>query len=306
MPDMGWSDGIVNVTIRFDDSNGKVIGAAAGSTNPRLETLPAPPFSLPDASGRERVTPFYEVMRVEADGGARTISVYGTKDGSWCWTHSNANGSGGGSCGLDGPTAKHPHVFSLSGTGTGAVQSERVASMRYGATSGEAARVSLTYASGEAVEAETIPFPSELGRPWRAFAVIEPEGHSVLREVVAFDAAGSELERFELPQAISVPPYVVEPLAAIAFSGADAATGGDFELPPPAFPVNIRLAVEYEGDVTATVVCDTGKTPIVEAGERAAFVEEEAPGTFLLLMPPEARKCRFEVSGRGAWSFRSH
>ena len=136
---------------------------------------------------------------------------------------------------------------------------------------------------------------------WQAFAsVLEPDRGELLA-VQAVSRDGTPLSQFTLPNRPKVPPYIVQPLDYIDFSGSGNGQGGAFRLPPPAFPVQIALSATHDGagPITADIVCDTGSNRALDAvGPVAA-----ANGSLVVGLSPGATTCSFVVHADGAWSF---
>jgi hypothetical protein len=307
MPDMGWSDGVVQVTVAFRDASGTVSSASAGSRSKAMEVLPAPPYSPPDRSGYNRVGPFIEVLRFGTVESERTLSVFERADGGWSLTDASTESGAGSTVPLGGPTRESPHLFGVSVVGADFRNGPNVPGRVSGISVDPVATVRVQFENGgAALEVTPTPFPAETGLSWKAFAVEFAADAGPVAAVLAVDAEGRELSRYEPPRTVEVPPYVVEPLAPIAFSGTGDAVGGAFELPPPAFPATVALEIEHAGPAAVTVVCGAARIPVLSPdGSAAAPVTRLEGSTYHVTLSPRATACSFEVESAGAWEIRS-
>jgi DNA-binding CsgD family transcriptional regulator len=304
MPDMGWTDGVVVVEVGFDAKTGKVRHAGASRISKALEDAAPPPGPTPDPSLAERVTPFYPVTTLDQTSMHTNLSVYGTRGGDWCWAFTREPDGGGGSSCWNGPHPDSADIFAVSGTGQQTVRGVALPAAVFGATSERVDAVLVMDDAGIWTSAAAAPFPPETGLSWRAFAIVLPPGRS-LASIRALDTSGAEIATFVPPRTAYVPPYVVAPLSPIAFAGNGPARGGEFRLPPPAFPVTIALRVAADPGIQADIACDTAALGIRFLGQGAelsAAVKHDGD-RLLIGLPPDAQLCHFEVTGEGSWSF---
>jgi hypothetical protein len=176
-----------------------------------------------------------------------------------------------------------------------------------GVTTSDVAAVRLLFAdTGGPVLLEPVAFPAETGLDWKVFAFVPEAAAGSLVAAVALDTAGTELSRYVPPRRAETAPYVVQPLSPIVFAGTGNATGGVFELPPPAFPATIALEVQHEAQMSLVVVCDTGRNVVLDpAGNAPPTITVAGGSTYHVTLSPGATACSFEVESAGAWEIRS-
>jgi DNA-binding CsgD family transcriptional regulator len=304
LPDMAPDDGRVTVTVTFEDGSGKVHGAGASRSNKRMDEAPQPPSAPPrDPALNERVTDYFPVMQLDAANLHVALSVYQTRGGEWCWAHSSDEAGGGASCGLDPSQGPSPDIFGFGESGPGTRQKTAFPGFVRGALSTRVAHVLLEFEHGDPVVVAATDFPSQSGLPWRAFASVLDPNRGELLAVDAVGQDGTRLNQFALPKRTKAPPYIVNPLDYINFSGSGDGKGGAFRLPPPAFPVKIALIATHDGvgPITADLVCDTGTTRVLDAAGPVGAMN----GSLVVDVPPGATQCSFVVHADGAWSFQS-
>lgn len=302
MPDMGWTDGMVTVTVLFEDGTGKVRTANARRGSKGMEAAqPPPPAATPDFSAHERVGPFIPILRVDGEGLHQTLNIYRTQGGDWCWWNVSDRGSASGSCSVDPGLGPSPDIFGVSGSGPGAIQGQPTAGYAFAVLSARVDHVELVFEDGNPLVLPAIDFPPETGLTWRAFGAALPADRGNLLVIRALATDGSEIAQFPLRHGPDVPPYIVMPLDYVDFSGTGNSTGGAFRLPPPAFPVKIALLATHDdsGPIIADLVCDTGVVRIIDQPGAVG-----APsGSLVIDLPPGATTCAFDVHASGHWSF---
>jgi hypothetical protein len=302
MPDMGWTDGVVTVTVLFEDGTGKVRTANAGRRSKAIDAAPSPPpAATTDPAARQRVGPLIPILRIDATNLHQTLNVYQAKDGGWCWWNGSDSGAGGGSCSIDPTFGPSPDIFGVSAWDPGIEQGQPRAGYAYGALSARVDHVELVFERDAPLTVAATDFPAETGLPWRAFGVALPAESGNVTVIRALDSDGSEIAQFLLPHGPDVPPYIVMPLDYIDFSGTGDSKGGAFRLPPPAFPVKIALLATHDdsGPITADLLCDTGTVRILEQPGAVGALN----GSLIIDLPPDATTCTFDVGATGRWSF---
>ncbi|MBA4181341.1 MAG: hypothetical protein C0506_12190 [Anaerolinea sp.] len=297
-----WTDGRMTVTVLFEDGTGKVHGAGARGSSKQMDEAPQPPPDpTRDPALAERVTDYFPVMRLDATNLHTTFNVYQTRGGDWCWQQVfDERGSSGG-CGLDPSFGPSPDIFGVGAAGPVTRMQTPVPGYVHGATSARVDYVLLQFERRDPVRVAVVSFPAQTGLSWQAFAsVLEPDRGELLA-IHAISRDGTPLSQFTFPYRPKVPPYIVQPLDRIDFSGSGDGAGGEFRLPPPAFPVNIALMATHDGAgrITADVVCDTGTNRALDVvGPVGA-----ANGSLIVGLSPGATRCSFVVQADGAWSF---
>ncbi len=299
------ADGIVTLDVTFLDGTGKIVSASAGKSEPAGAVQPTP-APMPDTSLQEPVTMAFPVATLGAGGDTRSLGLYETRGGDWCWSETDwIGGNATATCPV-APSADAEHIFGVTQSGAMVIDAKRLPVTLYGAVSADVDRVELIPATGDAVAATLVSLPVKAGLPYRAFftEMGDTTGSSVTVE--AFAADGTILERSEVsvrPSEFESTDGVVKPLSPISFSGTGDLHGGYFELPPPAFPVKLDLTTTYDGDgpITVDLVCDTGTVRIINQAGR----DGDANGSLIVDIPPEATHCSFDVWTDGWWSIRS-
>ena len=304
LPGVDWTDGRMTVTVLFEDGSGEVHSAVAGGSSKQMDEAPQPPTVPPrDPALAERASDFFPVMRLDSGNLHTTFNVYQTRGGEWCWAERSDDGSATTSCGLDPTVGSSSDVFGfgLAGPRTRTASQAMTPGHVHGALSARVDHVLLEFENGDPVAVAATDFPAATGLPWRAFASMLDPGRGGLLAVHAIGQDGTELSQLTLKKETKVPPYIVQPLDSIDFSGSGDGLGGEFRLPRPAFPVSIALIATHDGagPITADVVCDTGTNRILDAVGPVGG----ANGSLVVLLSPGATRCSFVVHADGAWRF---
>jgi hypothetical protein len=131
----------------------------------------------------------------EVDGEEWEVVVYRSGDGDLC-THQRQGSGGGGGC---GERVAEGATFGPIGTSPTMGGSVIVSAL----LSGEARRVRIEGSGGELVEVDTLPLDA-IGFALSGFATALPPDHQP-SALVALDAGGRELDRFELLPIAPIP-----------------------------------------------------------------------------------------------------
>lgn len=309
MSDTGATDGIVIAHVTFEDGTGKVTGAGASRTTPALEAADAAsrvarPPGPPVLPSKERAGPAYDVATATGGGWSATLHLYQTESGDWCQFLAWEDGSSGGGCGWP-PDIAGSAIGSVAVGGAGLRSARFSPPYLYGIVGGRVAKVELVDATGHAVEVvETEPLPPESTLAGRAFVTFVLSGGPIVSvRAVAEDGSVLSTQTLHAPLSTEIPAGLRSaPVHPVDFSGSGVATGGAFQLPPPAFPVQLVFTVEAAAELGLQLVCDTGTALLTR---QARGGPPPGPVRYIADMPPEARECHFEVDGTGPWRIQS-